>query len=416
VGTGRQALRIDAAPLHLTLKASPARADPWRCAEALLTATILVVDDEPYVRRSVGRILERAQYDVILAEDVRQAIGYAERIPMDAAIVDFDLPDADGLQVLSRLRDLQPSCLRILMTALQDHQLYIDAVNRGEVLRVLPKPTDPVQLLQTVQDAFQAARRMARVATAQREAVSFQEHQMLQECFDNDLLRLALQPIIDPRDSSRPAAYEALLRSLHPQLDGPLAVLRVAERHKRLCDLGARVFELAAERLTHLPLEAGLFVNLAAEQLTDPQRLRADIAVLVPHAHRITVEITEQSHLASIANWDDSIGMLRELGFALAVDDLGAGYNSLSVLAQLQPQVIKLDMSLVRDVHINGFSRRVIELVANLAEATDARVVAEGVECAEEADALVDCGCHLLQGYYFGRPTLTLPSEKTEAA
>ena len=239
---------------------------------------------------------------------------------------------------------------------------------------------------------------------------------MLQECFDNDLIRLALQPIIDPRDPTRPAAYEALLRSLHPQLDGPLAVLRVAERHGRLADIGARVFELAAERISILPADAGLFVNLSAEQLSDPERLRADIAVLVPDAHRITVEITEQSHLSSIANWDASVELLRELGFALAVDDLGAGYNSLSVLAQLQPQVIKLHMSLVRDVHVNDFSRRVIELVVNLAEATDAKVVAEGVECAEEADTLVACGCHLLQGYYFGRPMLVLPSEKTEAA
>ena len=385
-------------------------------AEAILTATILVVDDEAYVRRSVGRVLERAQYDVILAEDVRQAIGYAQRIPMDVAIVDFDLPDADGLQVLARLRDLQPGCLRILMTAIQDHQLYIDAVNRGEVLRVLPKPTDPVQLLQTVQDAFQAAKRMARVATAQREAVSFQEHRMLQECFDNDLLRLAVQPIIDPRMPSRPAAYEALLRSLHPQLDGPLAVLRVAERHGRLADVGARVFELAVDRLAVIPEEAGLFVNLSADQLSDPERLRADIACLTPYASRVTVEITEQSHLQSIDNWEDSIGLIRDLGFALAVDDLGAGYNSLSVLAQLQPQIIKLDMSLVRDVHLNDFSRRVIELVANLAEATDAKVVAEGVECAEEADTLVSCGCHLLQGYYFGRPMMALPSDRTEAA
>lgn len=381
-----------------------------------MTATILVVDDEAYVRRSVGRILERAQYDVILAEDVRQAIGYAQRIPMDAAIVDFDLPDADGLQVLARLRDLQPACLRILMTALQDHQLYIDAVNRGEVLRVLPKPTDPVQLLQTVQDAFQAAQRMARVATAQREAVSFQEHRMLQECFENDLLRLAVQPIIDPRNPTRPAAYEALLRSLHPQIDGPLAVLRIAERHNRLLDLGARVFELAAQRLTQLPLDAGLFVNLSAEQLSAPERLAADLHALLPFADRVTVEITEQTRFASIDRWDASIQRIRDCGFALAVDDFGAGYNSLSALAQLQPQVIKLDMSLVRDVHVNDFSRRVIDLVVNLAETIDAQVVAEGVECAEEADTLVDCGCNLLQGYYFGRPTLTLPGEEEEAA
>lgn len=381
-----------------------------------MTASILVVDDESYVRRSVGRILERAQYDVVLAEDVRQAIGYAQRIPFDVAIVDFHLPDADGLQVLSRLRDLQPGCLRILMTAVQDHRTFIDAVNRGEVLRVLPKPMEAAQLLQTVQDAFQAAKRMSRIATAQRQAVSFQEHGMLQECFDNDLLRLALQPIVNPRDPSRPAAYEALLRSLHPQLDGPLAVLRIADRHGRLLDLGARVFELAAERVASLPDDAGLFVNISAEQLSDPDRLVADMHGLIPFSDRVTIEVTEQTRFASVEGWEHSIERIRDCGFALAVDDFGAGYNSLAALAQLHPQIIKLDMSLVRDVHLNPFSRRVVELVANLAEAIDAVVVAEGVESALEADCLVDCGCGLLQGYYFGRPSLELPSSETEAA
>lgn len=392
----------------------------WEGAEARVPSTILVVDDDAYVRRSVGRFLERANFDVVLAEDVRQAISYAARIPMSMAIVDFNLsdPESDGLQVLARLRDLQPGCLRVLMTGMMDYQVVVDAVNRGEVLRVLPKPVGPDALLKTVGDAFASAKRMEKHAVAQQASVSFEEQRMLQECLDDDLLRLAVQPIVRARNSDRPIAYEALLRSLHPVLDGPLAVLGVAGRHGRLTDVGARVFHLAAGWFTRLPEETRLFVNLSAEQLGNARQLQDDLAILCPFSDRVTLEITEQSHLQSIPEWQQSVDMLRQLGFSLAVDDLGAGYNSLSVLAQVQPAYVKIDMGLVRDVHCNPFRRRVVELVVNLAEATNAVVVAEGVECAEEAEVLTGIGCHLLQGYHFGRPSLVLPegSQADEAA
>lgn len=380
-----------------------------------MAATILVVDDEPYVRRSVERILSRAHYDVITACDVGEAVRYAQRIPVDAALVDYHLPDADGLQVLARLREVQPACLRILMTGSEDQGIIVDAVNRGEVLRVLRKPYAAASLLRTLQDAFQSAQRMAQFASAQRAAVAFQEHKMLGECLDNHMLRLAVQPIVDAT-TGRPLAHECLLRSVHPTLDGPLSVLRVAERHGRLPELGARVFELARGWVDQFADDQLLFVNLSAEQLADPVQLEEHIAPLTPVSSRVTLEITEQSHLRAIGRWSESIALLRSLGFALAVDDLGAGYNSLSILADLQPAFIKVDMGLVRDVHIDDHRRRVIEMVVQLAESTNARVVAEGVEVEQEAQVLREIGCPLLQGYHFGRPMLELPKDDASDA
>lgn len=373
-----------------------------------MSATILVVDDDPYVRRGVERILTRAHYDVITASDVGEAVRYARRLPMDCALVDFDLPDANGLQVLARLRELQPSCLRILMTGHQDYDMVVEAVNCGEVLRVVRKPYDASGLLQTLSDAFRSAERMAQFATAQRDAVALHEKRMLREVLDNDLLRLAVQPIVDVQAPHEVVAYEALMRSFHPQLSGPLSVLRTAERHGRLIDVGDRVFELAGGWLERLPDHVGLFVNLSAEQLGDPERLARSLIPLAGHTDRVTLEITEQAQLTSIERWDDSVEMLRETGFAFAVDDLGAGYNSLAILADLQPQTVKIDMSLVRDIHLNERRRRIVETVVHLAASTGARVVAEGVEVAEEAGALGELGCDLLQGYFFGKPALEL--------
>jgi EAL domain-containing protein (putative c-di-GMP-specific phosphodiesterase class I)/CheY-like chemotaxis protein len=373
-----------------------------------VAATIMVVDDDDYVRRSVERILTRAHYDVLTAVDVREAVRYASRIPMDAAIVDFGLPDSDGIQVLSRLRDLQPACLRILMTGYQDYKIVVEAVNRGEVLRVVRKPFEAASLIQTLQDAFNAAQKMQKFVGAQQAAVEFQERIMLGECLDNNLVRLALQPIVDAHNPDRVVAYEALLRSMHPQLDGPLAVLRVAGRNNRIPDVGARVFDLAAQWLPKIPSHIKLFVNLAPEQLADPARLAEDVRPIMSFAHRVTIEITEQSHLTAISRWEESVQLLRDYGFLMAVDDLGAGHNSLAILAELQPRYIKLDMSLVRDVHLKPIKQRIVEMVVNLANSTDAVVIAEGVETEDEASALVESGAHLLQGYHFGRPRLEL--------
>jgi ActR/RegA family two-component response regulator len=211
-------------------KSSSERVSLHRVARGPQTVTerTLVVDDDPLILRSVDRILTRAGYEVVTATNVQEAERYANQLPFDAALVDYDLASENGLTVLARLRDSQPSCLRILMTGHTDFPMVVEAVNRGEVLRVIRKPFDPAGLTQTLSDAFQSMKRMAEVATAQQQAAEFQERLMLEDCFNNDMLHLALQPIVSAEDHQKVIAYEALLRSKHPILKGPLSVLQVA--------------------------------------------------------------------------------------------------------------------------------------------------------------------------------------------
>jgi EAL domain-containing protein (putative c-di-GMP-specific phosphodiesterase class I) len=373
-----------------------------------VTERTLVVDDDPLIRRTVERILTRAGYEVVTATNVQEAERYANRLQFDAALVDYDLATENGLTVLARLRDLQPSCLRILMTGHTDFPMVVEAVNRGEVLRVIRKPFDPAGLIQTLTDAFRSMKRMAEVATAQQQAAEFQERQMLEECFKENLLRLAVQPIVKAHNSDV-VAYEALLRSSHSILKGPLSVLQVADRNNRLVDVGAKVFELASSWVPQIPEPIGLFVNISPEQLADAERLHKDLSPLHHIADRITVEITEQSNLHAIAGWDESIQMLAENGFSVAVDDLGAGYNSLKILADLQPRYIKMDMSLVRNINTEPRKQRLVQLISTFAEATNSISIAEGVETEDERKALIDCGTDLLQGYFFAKPSTDQP-------
>jgi EAL domain-containing protein (putative c-di-GMP-specific phosphodiesterase class I) len=92
------------------------------------------------------------------------------------------------------------------------------------------------------------------------------------------------------------------------------------------------------------------------------------------------------------------------MGFGLAVDDLGSGYSALSMLAELQPDFLKVDMSIVRDVDSDMHKRRLVDLLCSFAEATDSRVVAEGVETRGESIALEEAGVEMMQGYLFGVP------------
>jgi EAL domain-containing protein (putative c-di-GMP-specific phosphodiesterase class I) len=98
------------------------------------------------------------------------------------------------------------------------------------------------------------------------------------------------------------------------------------------------------------------------------------------------------------------------MGFRIAIDDLGAGYAGLTSFALLEPEIVKLDMTLVRDVHLNSTKQKLVRSMTQLAHDMGMMVVGEGVETAAERDALVNLGCDLLQGYLFAKPNMAFPA------
>jgi EAL domain-containing protein (putative c-di-GMP-specific phosphodiesterase class I) len=293
--------------------------------------------------------------------------------------------------------------------------MVVGAVNRGEIARVIEKPFKSRALIEAVNEVLRTRQIMKDVMKVQEEAASAEERRMLEECLAGDDVQIALQPILHAPDDCI-YAYEALLRSSHPVLNGPMPVLRAAEQHGML----SRVAEVVVDRchawMKRLPDHVRLFMNLHPDELADPAGVTKRLTPLAPWAHRIVLEITERSKLQGLDQWETSVEAVTALGFSVAVDDLGAGYSSLSVLAELQPSYIKVDMSIVRGVDHEPQKRRLVELLCRFAEATDALLVAEGVETEEEAETLRAIGAHLLQGYLFGRPSLSLPDQMLRAA
>src|SRR5262249_10274375 len=151
-----------------------------------------------------------------------------------------------------------------------------------------------------------------------------------------------------------------------------------------------------------------LFVNLHTMDLLDEDLLSPD-SPLSRIANRVVLEITERASLDGVKDVRSRIAALREMGFRIAIDDFGAGYAGLASFALLEPEIVKLDIMLVGDIHVNATKQKLVKSMAELCKDMGIMVVGEGVETAEVRDALVALGCDLLQGYFFARPGTPFP-------
>lgn len=232
----------------------------------------------------------------------------------------------------------------------------------------------------------------------------FGMRQQLGQAFDRCLasLWMAYQPVVDVRNG-RAYGYEALLRSEEATLPHPGAVLEAAHELGRLCELGRRVRSLATEGFAAAPHPSKLFVNLHVTDLEDPA-LYSPASPLTRVADQVVLELTERASLADVEDAPERVRQLRDLGFAIAIDDIGAGYSGLTSFAQLEPHIVKVDMGLVRGIHESVAKQKVVKLLVHLCHDMGTTVVAEGVETREEFEALCEIGCDLFQGFLFGRP------------
>jgi EAL domain-containing protein (putative c-di-GMP-specific phosphodiesterase class I) len=147
-----------------------------------------------------------------------------------------------------------------------------------------------------------------------------------------------------------------------------------------------------------------VFINLHSLDLND-EELYSITSPLSLVANQIVLEVTERASLVGVRGLSDRVLRLREIGFQIAVDDLGAGYAGLNSFTQLNPEIIKLDMSLIRGVDRDPKKQSVIRSMAKLSKELGMISVAEGVETKNERDMIQQLGCDLLQGYLFAKPS-----------
>lgn len=229
----------------------------------------------------------------------------------------------------------------------------------------------------------------------------------LEEKLDRCLAAMTMhfQPIVHASTRAR-FGYEALLRSTDKALPHPGAILDAAERLERIPTLGRAVRAQTAKVISQAPPERGaVFVNLHLLDLMDKQ-LTSAFAPLSKVASRVILEITERTSLEGQIDLRYRVAELREIGYRIAIDDLGGGHARMGTFTLLDCDLVKLDMSLVRDVEKHPMKQRLIRSVTDLCRDQGITVIGEGVETDAEAQVLVDLGCDLLQGYLIAKPAL----------
>ncbi len=221
-------------------------------------------------------------------------------------------------------------------------------------------------------------------------------------------IRAAFQPIVDIV-SGEVFAYEALVRGANGEPAGEV-LARVGEENRYAFDQQCRVTAIReAVAAGILATRAKLSINFMPLAVYKPSAciqltLRTAREVGFP-ADRLMFEFTENEK-ANVDHLRSIMGAYRELGFTTAIDDFGAGHSGLGLLANLQTDLIKLDMELIRGIDGSSPKRAIVEAMIGLTRRLGMRVIAEGIETEAELATLRLLGVRLAQGYLLGRPTL----------
>jgi len=378
---------------------------------------ILLVDDEPTIVRGFARILGAAGFSVQVAHDGREAADLARSKSFDVIVSDIAMPEMTGLQLLRSVREHDLDVPVILMTGGPAVESAVQAMEYG-ALRYLIKPVEAKHL----EEVVARATRLHQMAKIKREALELfrlegkhlGDRAGLEVRFANAIktLWLAYQPIVSWSERSV-IAYEALVRNEEPTLRAPPDLFEAAERLGRLRELGRIIRDRVAQTLIDVPIESEIFVNVHALELDDDS-LFAATSPLSAVAKRVVLEITERAPLEKIKDVNSRVAQLRAMGYRIAVDDLGAGYAGLTSFAQLEPEVVKVDMSLIRGLDQSPTKQKLLRSMVGLCRELDIKMIAEGIETPEERDTLVRLGGDLCQGYLFARPGRAFPTVKSD--
>ena len=200
--------------------------------------------------------------------------------------------------------------------------------------------------------------------------------------------------------------YEALARGLRRELRSPEVLFEVAEEANMLWELSRLLRRRAVEgMINELGEDQFLFLNIDPHDFDDPtfRNLNpADLGISDPG--KVVLEITERTAIKDYPRFQEYLAAFREQGFRFAVDDAGSGYAGLGSIANLAPDYIKLDISLISNIDTNFLKQNLVETMVQFAEGQNAKVIAEGVERREEFETVKALGVHLTQGFLFHRP------------
>ncbi|HEY3176868.1 MAG TPA: EAL domain-containing protein [Candidatus Polarisedimenticolia bacterium] len=247
---------------------------------------------------------------------------------------------------------------------------------------------------------------------AERDRAARRHLMSLREVLASRLVRAVYQPVVDI-ENRKVLGWEALSRPLGEQFENIDQLFKAAYEAQSVWTLERLCRERAMEGLPVMKNDELLFLNVEPDSIYDPQFRSDETLELLKQASlspdRVVLEMTEHSAVRDFTAFRQTLTYFRSLGFRLAIDDMGSGYSGLISVAEIQPEFVKIDMSLIRDLHSRPLKRELVDTITRFSRRAGIQVVAEGIETIEELNVLRQIGVHHAQGYLFARPAAPPP-------
>jgi diguanylate cyclase (GGDEF)-like protein len=323
-------------------------------------------------------------FDVIIAAHQLEGVGFGEDVLHDSVAA---CPDA--LRIL------------VIETEAQFSEVNVGLPNAIDLC--LLRADVPVHLRHAIDDGL-TRREVSRerlLTLSRRSLGGWSRHvRELRRFLDSGEIGFHFQPIVTLRDGGH-RAHEMLCRPTHPLFANPLVLVDACLRSNLILEFGRLVRRAAVDTLRRSDLQGELFVNLHPVELTDPDFDRSIPDDLIV---RMVFEINERASVLQVTDSQATLARLRSRGFRFAIDDLGAGYASLNAVSTIGAEFVKLDIEMVRGLSASTRKFNLVNRLIQFVNDEGIGVIAEGVETREDAESLRALGCHLGQGYFYGRP------------
>ena len=251
------------------------------------------------------------------------------------------------------------------------------------------------------------------VGVYNRESYLLQNKAELEELIRNEMVEYHFQPIVDGR-TGKIYAFEALMRASMPTLRSPLEIITLAKLEGKLDRIEVLTWFKALEAFSRhsisgvLPEGCHVFVNSIANQTMPPQTRSVFEETFRDYLHLIVLEVTEEEQ-ADDRILQEKKQLARHWNAAIALDDYGSGYNSEKNLLSLAPQFVKVDLSLIQEIHLSPDKQEMLQHIVSYGHDRGMRIIAEGIETKEEAETVMRIGVDFMQGYFLARPALVPP-------
>lgn len=232
----------------------------------------------------------------------------------------------------------------------------------------------------------------------------------LRKVIEGEQVQMVYQPVLDLVDR-KVIGMEALTRVPRGRFPNPEVLFKIAHQNNTLWTLERICRNRALEGLPRLDDEQKLFLNVEPDSLHDPHLLEQPFSDRLMEAglrpQQIVLEITERTAIQDFTIVRRMITRCRRQGYRVAMDDVGSGYAGLQAIAEISPDYIKMDMSLVRDIHRHTIKRELVSTIRRFSDSTGITLVAEGVETLDELKSLMNIGVRCAQGFLFSKPART---------